>query len=103
MGREFEREKRLFLMKVMKLGMKKRGLLVMQNVAFDRPVEDIAAYETEVAVYGAAGTAEEGPGSAGVVGEHRVGVLEECDGDWRYVSQQCILSTTRFQLGSWKI
>jgi hypothetical protein len=80
--------------------MKKRGVLVMQNVVFDRPVDYIAAYETEVAVYGAAGAAEEGPGSAGVVWEYRVGVLEECDSDWRYVSQRCILSTTRFQLGS---
>jgi len=62
--------------------------MVMQNVVFDRPVDDIAAYETEVAVYGAAGAAEEGPGSAGVVGEHRVGVLEECDGKNPVISPQ---------------
>ena len=80
--------------------MKKRGVLVMQNVVFDRPMDDIAAYETEVTVYGAAGAAEEGPGSARVVREYRVGVLKECDGDWRYVSKRCILSTTGFQLGS---
>jgi hypothetical protein len=79
--------------------MKKRGVLVMQNVVLGRPVEDIATYETKVAVYGTAGAAEEGPGSVGVVGKLSVGVVEECDSNWIHVSQWCILRTTRFQLG----
>lgn len=58
---------------------------MMQHVVFDSPVEDIPAYEAEVAVHGAASAAKEGPGTIVVVGEHRVGVLEESDGNWRYV------------------
>ena len=63
---------------------KKRCVLMMQHVVFDCPVEDIPAYEAEVAVHSAASAAKERPGTVGVVGEYRVGVLEECDGNWRY-------------------
>lgn len=58
---------------------------MVQNVVFDGPVEESPAYETEIAVHGAASAAKEGPGAVGVVGEHGVGMLEECDGNWRFV------------------
>lgn len=83
-------------------GKQERDVLMMQDVEVDRPMPEIPAYETETAVDGAAGTAEEGPGCARVVGEHWVGVLKERDGDWIYVSQERF-SSTYDQISTWNL
>ena len=57
------------------------GDVVMKDVGLDDAVEDVAANEAELSVDGGGGTADVGPGFAGIVGKGRVGVLEEGDRD----------------------
>ncbi len=70
---------------------------MMQNVEFNRSMEEIPTYKTEIAVYGTARAAKKWPGSAGVVREYGVGMLQKCDSNWKYVSQEFILSTAKFE------
>lgn len=55
--------------------------VVVQDVGLNDAVQDVAADEAEVAVNGGGGAAGEVPCFGLVVGESRVGVLEEGDGD----------------------
>lgn len=55
--------------------------IVVQNVGLDDAVEDVAADKAEVTVDGGGGSADEVPNLGLVVGEGRVGVLEESDGN----------------------
>lgn len=55
--------------------------VVVEDVGLNDAVEELAADETEFAVNGCGGAAGEVPGLASIVGEGRVGVLEEGDGD----------------------
>ena len=62
------------------------GDVVVKDVGLNDAVEDVAAYEAEFAVDGCGSATNVGPGIAEVVGERRVGVLEEGDCDWITVS-----------------
>lgn len=56
--------------------------VVMQDVGLDDAVQQVAADETKLAVDGRGGALDKGPLLAGVVGQGRVGVLQESDGNW---------------------
>lgn len=56
--------------------------VVVQHVGFDDTVEDVAADEAEVTVDGGGSTAGKVPHLRLVVGEARVGMLEEGDGHY---------------------
>lgn len=68
---------------------------MVQDVGLDDAVEELAADEAELAVDGGGGTAGEGPGLAGVVGEGWVGVLEV--GDCDYWARSAFLSQSAKQ------
>lgn len=54
---------------------------MVQDVRLDDAVQQVAADEAELAVDGRGGALDKGPLLAGVVGQGRVGVLQEGDGD----------------------
>lgn len=54
-------------------------VVVVYDVRLDRPVEAVASEPARVAVDGAGGAAEEGPGAGAVEGGRGRGVLEVCD------------------------
>ena len=56
--------------------------VVVQHVRLNDAVQKVAPDEAEFAVDGGGGAAGKGPGVGFVVGERRVGVLEEGDGDY---------------------
>lgn len=56
--------------------------VVVQDVGLDDAVQQVTADEAELAVDGCGGALDKAPLLAGVVGQRRVGVLEEGDGDW---------------------
>lgn len=55
--------------------------IVVQDVGLDDTVEDVAADEAKVTVNGGGGATDEVPHLRLVVGEGRIGVLEEGNGD----------------------
>lgn len=55
--------------------------IVVQDVGLDDTVQQVAADKAELAVDGCGGALDKGPLLAGVVGQGRVGVLQEGDGD----------------------
>lgn len=55
--------------------------VVVQDVRLDDAVQQVAADEAEFTVDGCSGTLDKGPLLAGVVGQGRVGVLEEGNSD----------------------
>lgn len=55
--------------------------VVVQDVRLDDAVQQVAADEAELAVDGCGGALDKGPLLAGVVGQGRVGVLQEGDGN----------------------
>ena len=55
--------------------------VVVEDVGFNNPVEELAANETEFAVDGCGGATGVGPGARFVVRERGVGVLEVRNGD----------------------
>lgn len=55
--------------------------VVVQNVGLDDTVQQVAADEAKLTVNGCSGALDKGPLFAGVVGQGRVGVLEEGDSD----------------------
>lgn len=55
--------------------------IVVQDVRLDDTVQQVAADEAKLAVDGRSGALDEGPLLAGVVGQGRVGVLQEGDGN----------------------
>jgi hypothetical protein len=61
------------------------GDVVVEDVGLDDAVEELAADEAEFAVDGCSGTAGVCPGFGCVMGEGRVGVLEEGDGDYSFM------------------
>lgn len=55
--------------------------VVVQDVRLDDTVQQVAADETEFTINGCGSALDKGPLLASVVGQSRVGVLEEGDGD----------------------
>lgn len=56
--------------------------VVVQDVCLDDAVQQVAADESELAINGRGGALDKGPLLACVVGQGRVGVLQEGDGNW---------------------
>ena len=57
--------------------------VVVQDVRLDDAMQQVAANETEFAVDGRGGALDKSPLLTGVVGQGRVSVLQEGDGDWQ--------------------
>lgn len=57
--------------------------VVVEDVSLDDAVEEVSADEAHLAIDGGSGAADKVPLVTSVVGEGRVGVLEEGDGDCR--------------------
>lgn len=55
--------------------------IVVQNVGLDDTMQQVAADEAELTIDGCSGALDKGPLLAGIVGQSRVGVLEEGDSD----------------------
>lgn len=56
---------------------------VVADVSADDIVEEMGVDETEVSIDGGSSSTSEGPGAVLVVGKGGIGVLEECDGNWK--------------------
>lgn len=59
------------------------GNVVVQDVGLDDAVQKLAADEAHLAIDGGSSATDKVPLLTGVVGESRVGVLEESDGNYK--------------------
>lgn len=70
--------------------------IVVENVGFDDAVQELAADESKFTIDSSSGSTGEIPCLRLIVGKGWVGVLQEGDGNWRYVSM-------KFELyGEWR-